>query len=115
MSIWKRKKDDDITLVEVTYTRRLPLCILRLGFSLKWLIWNLHHSTKYLAKIYFVPCPATPGCMAKEEKNQLRNENSKYIQIHQWLPGKKDGHPLLYEQDWKGNSEPKRGSHPGWY
>lgn len=27
----------------------------------------------------------------------------------------KDGHPLLYEQDWKGNSEPKRGSHPGWY
>lgn len=29
--------------------------------------------------------------------------------------GKKDGHPLLYEQDWKGNSEPKRGSHPGWY
>ena len=54
-------------------------------------------------------------CMAKEEKNQLRNENNKYIQIHQCLPGKKDGHPLLYEQDWKGNSEPKRGSHPGWY
>lgn len=48
-------------------------------------------------------------------KVQFGNENRKYVQIHQCSPGKKDGHPLPYEQDWKGNSEPKGGCHPGWY
>lgn len=59
--------------------------------------------------------PHIPSCMAKKDEINLEMKTIKYVQIYQCSPGKKGGHPLLCEQDWKGNSEPKGGSHPGWY